>query len=70
MWQICMENAELVESYDFSHLAAPAKIPTKPCTRCGGTGYRRQPPGYYGLCACPSCGGSGKIGKPSNAEVS
>ena len=35
-------------------------IQSEPCRSCNGTGYKPQPPGYYGLSQCIYCGGSGK----------
>ena len=59
-WKICMENQKYAESIDFSHLKN-FKIPLKTCPTCGGTGYRKQDPGYYGLCKCHICNGKGKV---------
>lgn len=60
-WKICMENAKKVAGYVFGSGPSQAKLKTKNCARCSGTGYKKQSPGEYGLCECPSCGGSGKV---------
>jgi DnaJ-class molecular chaperone len=61
-WKICMENQKKVDEYDFPKID-PSKIKpiqSEPCRSCNGTGYKPQPPGYYGLSQCIYCGGSGK----------
>ncbi len=30
------------------------------CQRCDGRGYKKLPPGTYGMIPCTKCGGSGK----------
>lgn len=67
--QIVKENAERVKGYVFGESKGP--LPTEPCARCEGRGYKKQAPGEYGLCECTSCGGSGKqlkIRRPAPAQ--
>lgn len=56
--QILKNNAERVKNCVFGESKGP--LPTEPCNRCGGRGYKKQQPGEYGLCPCTKCGGSGK----------
>ncbi len=61
-WQICQENQRKVDAFTFPKLD-PSEVkpmPTEPCSYCKGTGYKEQPPGYYGLSQCIYCCGSGK----------
>lgn len=61
-WKICMENQRKVDEYTFPNIdhSKISPLPTEPCKRCNGTGYKPQPPGYYGLSHCIYCSGSGK----------
>ncbi len=57
--ELIQENIDKVNAYDFSGVKI-TPIPSGPCPRCNGRGYRKQQPGEYGLCPCSSCGGTGK----------
>ena len=61
-WQICQENQRKVDAVTFPKLdvGEVIPIPTEPCSYCKGTGYKEQPPGYYGLSQFIYCLGSGK----------